>query len=97
MEPLAARPVVHGIILRDDTAPWRDLVEEISPEPANSRETERIYWHPMGRSVFVARRCVFLISIGASVGLVALGVLAGDPARVFANAIILCLSCIGIQ
>ncbi|MCR4403578.1 MAG: hypothetical protein NUW12_12585 [Firmicutes bacterium] len=45
----------------------------------------------------MARRCVFLISIGASVGLVALGVLAGDPARVFANAIILCLSCIGIQ
>lgn len=43
------------------------------------------------------RRGVFLVSLGVSIGLIAIGVLAGDPARVFANAVIVCLSCIGIQ
>ncbi|MGE5587368.1 MAG: CD1871A family CXXC motif-containing protein [Clostridia bacterium] len=43
------------------------------------------------------RRHVFLVSLVASISLITIGVLAGDPARVFANAVVLCLSCIGIQ
>lgn len=43
------------------------------------------------------RRGVFLVSLAASLLLIGAGVSLGDPARVFANAVIVCLSCIGIQ
>ncbi|MGE5593235.1 MAG: CD1871A family CXXC motif-containing protein [Betaproteobacteria bacterium] len=43
------------------------------------------------------KRGIFLASIALSVTLIAVGLLRGDPARVFANAVVVCLSCIGIQ
>lgn len=45
----------------------------------------------------LVRRALFLVSLAASLLLIGAGVLLGDPARVFANAVIVCLSCIGIQ
>ncbi|MBC7083716.1 MAG: hypothetical protein AB1563_07765 [Bacillota bacterium] len=43
------------------------------------------------------RRGIFLVSLVVCLLLTAAGILLGDPARVFANAVIVCLSCIGIQ
>lgn len=42
-------------------------------------------------------RARFLVSILVSLFLVGLGVLANDPLQIFRNAVVVCLSCIGIQ
>ncbi|HHV62360.1 MAG TPA: hypothetical protein GXX51_06950 [Firmicutes bacterium] len=39
----------------------------------------------------------FLVTLLASLFLAAAGALSGEPKRIFANAVIICLSCIGIQ
>ncbi|NPV52770.1 MAG: hypothetical protein HPY71_04520 [Firmicutes bacterium] len=43
------------------------------------------------------RRNLFLVTLLASLFLAGAGALSGEPRRVFANAVIICLSCIGIQ